>query len=75
MDKGLKWHYDEHADVLYITVGTPQVGIVTQEEDEDDGVLIRRNPDTNEIVGITIFNFRTAFLKEPKSLPVGLCPA
>lgn len=72
MDKGLIFKYDEHADVLYISVGEPRPAV---SEELDDGVVVRRDPDTNKVVGVTIIDFRTTFLKEPKSLPFILQPA
>lgn len=72
MDKGLTFEYDEHADVLYISVGDPRPAL---SEELDDGVVVRRDPDTKKVVGLTIIDFRTTFLKEPKSLPFILQPA
>ncbi len=72
MDKGLTFKYDEHADVLYISLGKPTPAV---SEELDDGVVVRRDPDTHKIVGLTIIDFRTTFLKETKHLPFTLQPA
>ena len=51
MDKGLKFQYDEHADVLYISVSSPRPAI---SEEIEEGVLLRRDPKTQQVVGLTI---------------------
>jgi len=47
----LGWEYDEEADVLYISVGKPEnaSGI-----DVGEGVIVRYNEVTGEMVGLTI---------------------
>ena len=72
MAKGLTFSYDEHADVLYIAVGAPRAAI---SEELDEGIVLRRDPKTKQVVGLTIVDFRTAFLKHPKPLPLILQPA
>lgn len=49
----IKWDYDAEADVLYISFGNPQnaEGI-----DIGEGTIIRIQPDSNEIIGVTILN-------------------
>lgn len=49
----IKWDYDAEADVLYIAFGNPKnaEGI-----DIGDGTIIRIEPDTKEIIGVTILN-------------------
>ncbi|HEC23042.1 MAG TPA: DUF2283 domain-containing protein [Chloroflexi bacterium] len=61
--------YDTEGDVLYLSVGKPRRA-VSQEMGDD--VLLRVDPDTGEIVGLTILNFSARFssLKEPQTLPV-----
>jgi len=51
--KNLSWHYDAEADVLYIADGSPKLA-VSQEVGE--GTILRFDPDTNEIIGLTILN-------------------
>ena len=72
MDQGLTFKYDEHADVLYISVGQPKPAV---SEELEDGVVVRLDPRTKKIVGLTIIDFRTVFLKAPKRLPFVLQPA
>ena len=69
MEKGLTFEYDEHADVLYISVGAPKPAI---SEEVDEGIIFRRDPATRQLTGLTIIDFRTTFLKAPKRLPVTL---
>ena len=51
--KDMIWDYDADADVLYITLGEPKnaEGI-----DIGEGTIIRMEPGSQEIVGITIIN-------------------
>ena len=46
--------YDQNADVLYASVGTPQPAI---SQEEADNILIRRHPKSREIVGFTILDY------------------
>ena len=52
--------YDDFSDVLYISFGNPRPGIADESE---DGILVRKNPDTNEIVGVTIIDFKRHYMK------------
>ena len=49
----IKWYYDAEADVLYISFGNPKnaEGI-----DIGEGTIIRIEPDSREIIGVTILN-------------------
>lgn len=49
------WDYDEDADVLYLSVGEPRpaVGI-----DIGDGVVLRYDEDTQEVLGLTVIGLR-----------------
>lgn len=49
----IKWDYDAEADVLYISFGNPQNA---EGVDIGEGTIIRIQPDSNEIIGITILN-------------------
>ena len=55
MDETLNLLYDAKADVLYISFGPPRVAI--SHEMEIPGVIARRDPDSDEIVGVTVVNF------------------
>ena len=59
MEKGkLIISYDKEADVAYLSFGKPQPSV---SEEVDDYVLVRRDPKTNEIRGVTITNFSRCF--------------
>lgn len=62
-------YYDKEGDVLYITLGEPQIAI-SQELEND--VLLRVQPETGKIVGMTVLNFSSRFsnLKQKQTLPV-----
>jgi len=51
--------YDSKSDVLYITCGKPRPGIALEVRAGD---LVRIDPYTDEIVGITIMNFRERYM-------------
>ena len=51
-------HYDPSADVLYCSFGPPQEAVG---EETSDGVVVRRNPETNTLVGITVIGFLKRF--------------
>jgi uncharacterized protein YuzE len=57
--------YDLPADVLYCSFGPPQEAVG---EEMDEGVVVRRNSETNVIVGITIVNFSQRFRQEPRNI-------
>ena len=49
------WDYDEQADVLYLSVGNPRPAIGI---DIGDGVVLRYDEQTQEVVGITVIGLR-----------------
>ncbi len=51
--------YDDSADVLYISFGYPRPGIATE---VNDGTLIRVDPFTDEIVGMTFLDFKERYM-------------
>jgi uncharacterized protein YuzE len=68
-----KLSYDQDADVLYISIGSPRPAHIYEEE---WGLLIRKDPKTGETVGVTILDYEELFRKLPdlswlvtKSLP------
>ena len=50
--------YDKEADVAYLSFGKPRPSV---SEEVDDYVLVRRDPKTNKIRGVTITNFSGYF--------------
>jgi len=47
-------HYNREADVLYISFGEPKPA---EGIDIGDGTILRIEPKTEEVVGLTILNF------------------
>ena len=47
--------YDMDADVLYLSVGNPKSALSL---DIGDGLLIRYDPDTEQVIGITVIGLR-----------------
>jgi uncharacterized protein YuzE len=54
-----KINYDSKSDVLYISFGKPRSGIALEVRAGD---LVRINPYTDEVVGITIMDFRERYM-------------
>jgi len=69
MRENLRMAYDKEGDVLDISLGEPKEAI--SKEIEDD-LFIRVDPNTNEIIGISILNFEKWFkdIKDFRTLPV-----
>jgi len=69
MGKEIRMVYDEEGDILDVSLGAPERAI--SKEIEDD-FFLRINPDTGEVVGFSILNFRKWFkdAKDIKILPV-----
>ena len=67
MLKKISISYDKQADVMYMSFGeeTEAVG-----EEIKEGVFARYNPETKELVGLTIINFSKKFDLEPKEVEV-----
>ena len=51
--------YDEDADMLYISFDKPKIAITIE---GNDGELIRIDPYTKEIVGVTIIDFKQRYI-------------
>lgn len=51
----LRINYDEDADVLYASFGEPKMAVSKEVE---DGKFVRFDPFTDEIVGVTILDFK-----------------
>jgi uncharacterized protein YuzE len=50
--------YDREAAVAYLSFGKPRPSV---SEEVDDYVLVRRDPKTNKVTGVTIVNFSRYF--------------
>lgn len=53
--------YDRDADVFYLSFGEPKPSVT---EELDDNVLVRRDPKTHDVTGITITNLSEYFAKK-----------
>jgi uncharacterized protein YuzE len=67
--------YDREVDVAYLSFGKPRPSV---SEEVDDYVLVRRDPKTNKVTGVTIVNFSPYFdgknemkVKIPERVPRG----
>jgi uncharacterized protein YuzE len=56
----LQWDYDEEADVLYLSIGEPRPAIGT---DIGEGLVVRYDEMTKEVVGLTLVGLRARVLK------------
>lgn len=66
----ISWSFDEEADVLYISFGDPRPAI----GDYIDGVLIRYDENTGEIVGVTIIGVADMLKKKRSPGRAGAVP-
>jgi uncharacterized protein YuzE len=57
---GFEVGYDEDADVLYVAIEKPREA---DSFDAGHGLLVRKDPTTNEIVGVTILHYGHLFKK------------
>lgn len=53
--ENLNWDYDEEADVLYISIGEPAKALGL---DVGEGVIVRYQEESGEVVGLTIIGVR-----------------
>jgi len=60
MEKTIMFFYDKGNDIMDISFGKPKVAI-SEEVDED--IVVRIDPNSREILGFTIINFASVFLK------------
>lgn len=69
MEKVTELFYDTEGDVLYLSVGKPRRAI---SQELGDDVLLRVDPETGEIVGLTVLNLSGRFgaIQTPQTLPV-----
>jgi len=59
-----KLKYDATADVLYCSLGEPREAI---SEENEEGVIIRKDPETHQMVGMTVIDFAKRFAERPDS--------
>jgi uncharacterized protein YuzE len=60
--------YDADSDVLYLSIGDPRPAV---SEEIDDDVLLRLDPETGEIVGLTVLSLaRFTSLTASRLLPL-----
>ena len=52
--------YDRDADVLYVAIGSPRPAYTDEDE---QGLLVRRDPKSGETVGVTILDYEEHFCK------------
>jgi len=64
----LNFYYDKEADVLYLSNGKPSAKDVSQETEDD--IVVRTNPKTGEVRGLTIINFSKRSSKSELSVKV-----
>ena len=53
--------FDKEADVFYLSFGEPKPSVT---EELDDHVLVRRDPKTRDVTGITITSLSQYFAKK-----------
>lgn len=58
MDQELNISYDPQNDVLYLSYGKAREAV---SEETEDGVFVRRDPWSDEIVGVTVIDFGRRF--------------
>ena len=61
--KELKIKYDRAVDVLYCSFGDPKPALSVEQH---NGVVIRLDPDTEEVVGVTVVDFFKRFADHPE---------
>jgi uncharacterized protein YuzE len=65
MEKRLRMFFDKEGDIFDISLGNPRVAI---SREVGDDLLIRVDPKTNEVLGITILNFEKRFERTKKEI-------
>lgn len=59
----LNINYDKKNDILYISIGEPVPSI---SEEQEEGIVIRRNMITNAISGVTILDYKERINRNEK---------
>ena len=72
-ETGMKVVYDSEADVLYVTRDTPEY---TEYIEHSEDVILRFDPDTKRLVGVTIIGFsQHTSEKRISAYPTQICPS
>jgi uncharacterized protein YuzE len=58
----MKISYDPDGDVLYCSFGDPREGLGVE---VGKGMIVRLDPETDDIVGVTVLDFSKRFRDEP----------
>jgi hypothetical protein len=66
MGKEIRMVYDKEGDILDVSIGEPEDAISKEVE---DNFCLRVKPDSDEVVGFSILNFRKWF-KDAKDIKV-----
>ncbi len=67
-NEGLVFSYDKISDILYLSIGEPKEGI---DEEVEEGIFVRLNPETKRPNGIMIMDFEKRFSNtKTKPLPL-----
>jgi uncharacterized protein YuzE len=66
----MKVRFDAKSDVMYFSFGDPKEAISVETE---TGLIVRMDPDTDEVVGLTIVDFlkRLSGKDETLTVPIG----
>jgi len=67
MKRKISISYDKDADVVYLSFNGPSVA---EGEEIEEGVFARYDPETKELVGLTILNFSKKFALEPTEIAI-----
>src|SRR2546426_11625113 len=72
-DQAVNIDYDESGDGLYVSLGPPREAYSVEPE---EGILLRVDPDSGELVGLTIIDFQLRLDRMPERLTaIPLIPA
>jgi len=67
MKTSISISYDKEADVVYLSFGEAKKAV---SEEVKSGVFARYDPETNDLVGLTILNFSRKFDATPREVEV-----
>jgi len=67
MEKKIFISYDKEADIVYLSFGKPVKAV---SEEIEEGIFARYDPNSEELVGLTILNFSKKFDVSPRELSI-----